>query len=64
MIAITAAFSLAVLIYLPAGCDADSCEIVNAGIGGYAISPLAIPVAVVPVPGSITTVQRESLGII
>jgi hypothetical protein len=50
--------------YLPLGCNPDNCEVVKVSIVGYTISPLMIPAAVVPVPNSTTTVQRESLGVI
>lgn len=49
--------------YLPAGCDPDTCEAITVTVLGYAISPLMMPVAVLPVPISTTTVQRESMGV-
>ena len=50
--------------YQPAGCDPDNCEAITVSVLGYAISPLMMPVPVLPVPISTTTVQRESLGVI
>jgi hypothetical protein len=53
-----------VVDYLPAGCDPDNCELIKVSITDYAITPLLLPVAVLPVPQSSTTVQREGLGVI
>ena len=50
--------------YLPEGCNPDNCEVIKVSIVGYTVSPLLVPVAVLPVPTSTTTVQRESLGVI
>jgi hypothetical protein len=50
--------------YLPSGCDADSCEVIKVSIDSYAITPLIMPGAEIPIPASTTTVQRESLGLI
>ena len=53
-----------VVDYLPAGCNPDTCELIKVSITDYAIAPLLLPVAVLPVPQSSTTVQREGLGVI
>jgi Flp pilus assembly protein TadG len=49
--------------YLPAGCNPDNCEAITVSVLDYAVSPLMVPVPVLPVPTSTTTVQRESLGV-
>jgi Flp pilus assembly protein TadG len=50
--------------YSPAGCNADNCELITVSIDSYAITPLFMPGAEIPVPRSITTLQREGLGLI
>ena len=50
--------------YSPAGCTADNCEVITVSINSYAITPLLMPGAEIPVPASTTTLQRESLGLI
>jgi hypothetical protein len=49
--------------YLPAGCNVDTCDQVSVRIVDYKLFPLFIPIAMMPVPTSVTTVQRESLGL-
>ena len=52
------------LDYQPAGCNPDNCVVITVSIVDYKVTPLLLPIGVLPVPNASTTVQRESLGVI